>query len=197
MQCGTWWKTPSVFSSCILLAAQAIPGGIEALMILISNEMPHENTDQNTTQPPYRLTTCFLLQCNIQFNPWTRHTWWICYGVQGFVKLVTECGTKASQIRKISYGKWVKLMRKWVWRLKIHPTLIYSYHSFGRLYKLVLGHLNNQWVWEVISKTCVRVWPCIKTFEGFEKFSRLHLSSFICLLMFWCRGQTLRCVFDK
>ena len=38
---------------------QAIPGGIKALVILISNEMPDENTDQNTTQPPYRLTTCF------------------------------------------------------------------------------------------------------------------------------------------
>ena len=38
---------------------QAVPGGIKALVILISNEMPDENTDQNTTQPPHRLTTCF------------------------------------------------------------------------------------------------------------------------------------------
>ena len=38
---------------------QAIPGGIKALVILISNEIPDEDTDQNTTQPPYRLTTCF------------------------------------------------------------------------------------------------------------------------------------------
>ena len=38
---------------------QAIPGEIKAPVILISNEMPGENTDQNTTQPPYRLTTCF------------------------------------------------------------------------------------------------------------------------------------------
>ena len=38
---------------------QAILGGIKALVILISNEMLDENTDQNTTQPPYRLTTCF------------------------------------------------------------------------------------------------------------------------------------------
>ena len=38
---------------------QAIPGEIKALMILISNEMPDENTDQNTTQTPSRLTTCF------------------------------------------------------------------------------------------------------------------------------------------
>ena len=28
-------------------------------------------------------------------------------------------------------------------RLKVHPTFIYSCHSFGRLYKLVIGHLNN------------------------------------------------------
>ena len=33
---------------------QAILGGIKTLVILISNEMPDENTDQNTTQPPYR-----------------------------------------------------------------------------------------------------------------------------------------------
>ena len=38
---------------------QAIPGGIKAPVILISNEMPDESTDQNTTQSPYRLTTCF------------------------------------------------------------------------------------------------------------------------------------------
>ena len=38
---------------------QAIPGGIKALVILISNEMPDEDTDQNTTQPPYRLTARF------------------------------------------------------------------------------------------------------------------------------------------
>ena len=28
---------------------QAIPGEIKSLVILISNEMPDENTDQNTT----------------------------------------------------------------------------------------------------------------------------------------------------
>ena len=38
---------------------QAVPGEIEALVILTSNEMPDEGTDQNTTQPTYRLTTCF------------------------------------------------------------------------------------------------------------------------------------------
>ena len=46
---------------------QAIPGEIKALkvMILISNEMPDENTDQNTTQPPYRLTTCFSVMSSL------------------------------------------------------------------------------------------------------------------------------------
>ena len=38
---------------------QAIPGEIKALVILISNEMRNESTDQNRTQPPYTLTTCF------------------------------------------------------------------------------------------------------------------------------------------
>ena len=33
---------------------QAIPG-----MILISNEMSCESTDENMIQPTYRLTTCF------------------------------------------------------------------------------------------------------------------------------------------
>ena len=53
-------------------------------------------------------------------------------------------------------------------RLKVHPTFIYSCHSFGRLYKLVLEHLNNQCVWEVISKTCVRVCP------WYQNIRRLH-----------------------
>ena len=39
---------------------QAIPGEIKALVTLISNEMPNESADQNTTQPPCRLTTCFF-----------------------------------------------------------------------------------------------------------------------------------------
>ena len=38
---------------------QAIPGEIKTLVILISNEMPDNSTDQNTTQSPYRLTMCF------------------------------------------------------------------------------------------------------------------------------------------
>ena len=44
---------------------QAIPGEIKAHVILISNEMPGENTDQSTTQPPYRLTTCFSVISNV------------------------------------------------------------------------------------------------------------------------------------
>ena len=38
---------------------QAIPGEIKTLVILISNEMPDKSIDQNKTQPPYKLTTCF------------------------------------------------------------------------------------------------------------------------------------------
>ena len=43
----------------LLRLLQAISGRIKALVILISNEILNENTDQNTTEPPYRLTTCF------------------------------------------------------------------------------------------------------------------------------------------
>ena len=38
---------------------QAIPGEIKAHVILISNEMPDEGTDENTIRPTYRLTACF------------------------------------------------------------------------------------------------------------------------------------------
>ena len=38
---------------------QANPGEIKALVILISHGMPDESTDQNMTQPTYRLTMCF------------------------------------------------------------------------------------------------------------------------------------------
>ena len=54
-----------MFPSGILLAAQANAGEIKTPVILISNEMPDENTDQNTTQPPYRLTTCFSVISNL------------------------------------------------------------------------------------------------------------------------------------
>ena len=46
---------------CPARVMQAIPGEIKTLVIWLSNEMPDENTDQNTTQPPYRLTTYFRL----------------------------------------------------------------------------------------------------------------------------------------
>ena len=44
---------------------QAIPGGIKALV----NGMPDENTDQNTTQPPYRLSTCFSVMSSLTPKP--------------------------------------------------------------------------------------------------------------------------------
>ena len=56
-------KTPSVFLSGILLAAQADAGDSrrdQDTTDLDPNEMPDENTDQNTTQPPYSLTFLFL-----------------------------------------------------------------------------------------------------------------------------------------
>ena len=197
MQCDTWWKTLSVFSSGILLAAQADAGdskrdqGTSDLGLQWDASMQVDYVLQWNIQfnswARHTWWTCYgvqgfvkvddarwkhwskhdtasiqvdyVLQWNIQFNSWARHTWWTCYGVQSFVKVVTECGTKASSNQEILCGKWIKRMRKRVWRLKIHPTLIHSCHSFGRLCKLVLGQLNNQWVWEVISKTYVRVWP--------------------------------------
>ena len=44
---------------------QAIPGEIKTLVILISNEMPDENTDQNTIQPTYRLAMCFRVMSSL------------------------------------------------------------------------------------------------------------------------------------
>ena len=38
---------------------QAIPGEIKALVILISNEIPDENTNQNTVQSVHRQAMCF------------------------------------------------------------------------------------------------------------------------------------------
>ena len=140
MQFDTWWKTPSVYWSGVLLAAQADAGdsrrdqGAGALDLQWDAGWGHwSKHDTAYIQADY------VLQCGIQLNLWTRHTWWIYCGVQGFVKVVMNVGQKLVQIRKISFGKWIKRMRKWVWRLKIHPTLIYSCRSFGRLYKFVPG----------------------------------------------------------
>ena len=47
---------------------QAIPGEIKARVILISNEMPDEGTDDNTMQPTYRLTTCFSVISSLIFG---------------------------------------------------------------------------------------------------------------------------------
>ena len=44
---------------------QAIPGEIKARVILISNEMPDEGTDENTIQPTYRLTACFSVTSSL------------------------------------------------------------------------------------------------------------------------------------
>ena len=44
---------------------QAIPGETKTLVILISNEMPDENTDQNAIQPAYRPTTCFSVMSSL------------------------------------------------------------------------------------------------------------------------------------
>ena len=47
---------------------QAIPGGIKTLVILISNEMPDENTDKNTTHLPYRLTAYFSVISSLNIH---------------------------------------------------------------------------------------------------------------------------------
>ena len=49
----------------LLRLMQAMPGEIKTLVILISNEMPDESTDQNTIQPTYRLTTCLTVMSSI------------------------------------------------------------------------------------------------------------------------------------
>ena len=76
------------------MVAQANAGKIKMPVISISNTMPDQITDQNTTQPPYRLTTCFSVISSLtpeqgihdQFST----------GVQGFVEIVTECGAKTT-----------------------------------------------------------------------------------------------------
>ena len=87
------------------------------------------------------------------------------------------------KIRKISYGQWINAYARGYKRLKLHPTLIYSYHSYGRLYKLVLGHLNNEYE-KSYQKRAFMFAHDIKTFEGYIKLSGLRPSSSICLLMF-------------
>ena len=63
--------------------------------------------------------------------------WRIWYGVQGFVKVVNECGTRSEKFR-MENG--LNACARGYKRLKVHSTFIYSCHSFVRLYKLVLGH---------------------------------------------------------
>ena len=48
---------------------QAIPGGIKTMVILISNEMSDENTDQNTTQADFFSFRKILLETKIKSNP--------------------------------------------------------------------------------------------------------------------------------
>ena len=52
---------------------QAIPGGIKALVILISSEMPDEGTDQNTTQPTY-----FFLLMKLYYLQTVKNTNYVC-----------------------------------------------------------------------------------------------------------------------
>ena len=59
-----------MFSSGILLAAQANAGDSRrdqdtSDLDLECYQMPDEGTDQNTTQPPYRLTTCFSVMSSL------------------------------------------------------------------------------------------------------------------------------------
>ena len=79
----------------------------------------------------------------IQFNPRTRHAWWTCYGVEVFFQVVNECGTQVNSNYKNLVLKMDETHAHLDIRLKWHPTFIYNCHFFGRLYKLVLGHLNN------------------------------------------------------
>ena len=83
---------------------QAIPGGNKTLMILISNEIPDKNTDRNMTQPPYRLTTCFSVISNLIPEQGIHDEF-----AAVLSKLELNVGQELVQIRKLSYGKRIKL----------------------------------------------------------------------------------------
>ena len=85
------------------------------------------------------------------------------------------------KIRKICMENGLNACARGYKRLKLHPTLIYSCHSFGRLYKLVLGHLSNDE--KSYEKFAFVFAHDIKTFKGYIKLLGLHPSSFICPLM--------------
>ena len=68
--------------------------------------MPDENTDE-IKHDTASIQGDYVLQCYM-FRPLSKAC------VQGFLKIVTECGIKLVQIKKISYGKWIKCMRKCV-----------------------------------------------------------------------------------
>ena len=64
-------------------------------------------------------------------------------------------------------------------RLKVHPTFIYSCYSFGRLYKLVLGHAYQK----PYQKLTFVLAHDIKTFKGYKEKRasplELHMSSHV------------------
>ena len=92
-----------------------------------------------------------------------------CYGVQGFVKVVNQCGTKS----EFRMENGLNACARGYKRLKVHPTFIYSCHSFWRLYKLVLGH-----AYEKSYQNLALVFAHdIKTFEGYTMPSHVLISS--------------------
>ena len=58
------------------------------------NEMPDKSTDQNTAQPPHRLTTCFSVMSSLTSEQGIRYEFAMGFKVSS--KKVNECGTKAS-----------------------------------------------------------------------------------------------------
>ena len=79
------------------------------------------------------------------------------YGVQGFV---IECGTKSEKfVWKMDQNACARGYK----RLKVHPTFIYSCHSFGRLHKLVLAHAYEK----SYQKLAFVFAHDVKTFEGY------------------------------
>ena len=77
MQFDAWWNTLSVFWSGILLAAQANAG--DARRDQDTGDLDLQWDARWKHWPKHDtayIQADYVLQCNVQFNLWTRHKWW-------------------------------------------------------------------------------------------------------------------------
>ena len=73
--CDTWWKTPGVFSSGILLVAQVNAGDSRRDQDTSDLDLQWDARWKHWSKhDTASIQADYVLQCNIQFNPWTKHT---------------------------------------------------------------------------------------------------------------------------